>query len=159
VEVRVPSLRERRSDLPLLIRRLIDQHTARRGPKRLAPDAERLLLSYDYPGNIRELQNFLQRAVLLSEGELIEARHLPETLRGPHPPAYALDLGREGHPPGECFRTAKQRVVERFEQEYISGCLHKASGNISKAARLAGIDYKNFYIKMQQYGIEAASYR
>jgi transcriptional regulator with GAF, ATPase, and Fis domain len=160
VEVRLPSLRERRSDLPLLIRRLIDQHAGRRGPKRLAPDAERLLLAYDYPGNIRELQNFLQRAVLLSEGDTIEARHLPETLRGAHTPAYLPETGRDALPPGdECFRTAKQRVVERFEHDYISSCLQKASGNISKAARLAGIDYKNFYIKMQQYGIDSARYR
>ncbi|HKH48738.1 MAG TPA: sigma 54-interacting transcriptional regulator [Thermoanaerobaculia bacterium] len=161
VEIRLPSLRERRSDLPLLIRRLIDQHAGRREPKRLTPDAERLLLSYDYPGNIRELQNFLQRAVLLSEGDTIEVSHLPETLHGLRPSAPAApepDKG-EGLLPGEGFRAAKQRMVERFEREYIGRCLSKTRGNISQAARLAQIDYKNFYIKMQQYGIEAAKHR
>ncbi|MES1210954.1 MAG: sigma-54 dependent transcriptional regulator, partial [Acidobacteriota bacterium] len=160
VEVRLPSVRERRSDLPLLIRRLIDQHSGRRGPKRLAPDAEHLLLSYDYPGNIRELQNFLQRALLLSEGDTIEARHLPETLHGLRLPAAPPEMdGVDGMPLGDGFRAAKQRVVERFEREYIGRCLRKASGNISQAARLAQIDYKNFYIKMQQHGIEATRYR
>ena len=160
VEIRVPSLRERRSDLPLLIRRLIDQHAGRRGPKRLAPDAERLLLAYDYPGNIRELQNFLQRAVLLSEGDMIEVHHLPEVLRQLQPPAVeASSTDGEAPPLEQSFRAAKQRVVERFEHEYICGCLNKASGNISQAARMARIDYKNFYIKMQQYGIDAARYR
>jgi transcriptional regulator with GAF, ATPase, and Fis domain len=159
-EIRVPSLRERRSDLPLLIRRLIDQHAGRRGPKRLAPDAERLLLAYDYPGNIRELQNFLQRAMLMSDGEeVIEAQHLPEALRNLPPPVLPSEIEEEAPPPGECFRTAKQRVVERFEHEYLCRCLHKTSGNISQAARLARIDYKNFYTKMQQYGIDAARYR
>jgi transcriptional regulator with GAF, ATPase, and Fis domain len=159
VEIRLPSLRERRSDLPLLIRRLIDQHAGRRGPKRLAPDAERLLLSYDYPGNIRELQNFLQRALLLSEGDTIEVQHLPETLHGVHLPAPAADAEVDAMLPGEGFRAAKQRVVERFERDFLGRCLRKAGGNISQAARLAQIDYKNFYIKMQQYGLEAAKYR
>ncbi len=160
VEVRLPSLRERRSDLPLLIRRLIDQHAGRRGPKRLAPDAERLLLSYDYPGNIRELQNFLQRAVLLSEGDTIEASHLPEMLHGLLAPGPAFDTEEgDGLASGEGFRVAKQRVVERFEREYLARCLHKAAGNISQAARLAKIDYKNFYTKMQQYGIDSAKFR
>jgi len=159
VEIRLPSLRERRSDLPLLIRRLIDQHAGRRGPKRLSPDAERLLLSYDYPGNIRELQNFLQRAVLLSEGDTIEARHLPEMLHGLHSPGPAFEAEGDGEAAEEGFRAAKQRVVERFEREYIARCLHKSAGNISQAARLAKIDYKNFYTKMQQYGIDSAKYR
>ncbi|HBL25900.1 MAG TPA: hypothetical protein DD490_03595 [Acidobacteria bacterium] len=158
VEIRLPSLRERRSDLPLLIRRLIDQHAGRRGPKRLAPEAERLLLAYDYPGNIRELQNFLQRAVLMSEGETIEVRHLPETLQSWEAPLPA-EVEEEVLPVGEGFRAAKQRMIERFERDYLSRCLRRAGGNISLAARLAKIDYKNFYTKMQQYDIDAARYR
>ena len=159
VEVRLPSLRERRSDLPLLIRRLIDQHAGRREPKRLAPDAERLLLAYDYPGNVRELQNLLHRAVLLSEGEIIEVRHLPETLRRLQ--AADLEHGMDGEelPDIEGFRVAKQRVVERFEQAYLARCLRMARGNISQAARMARMDYKNFYTKMQQHGIDSTRYR
>jgi Nif-specific regulatory protein len=137
VEVRLPALRERRSDLPLLIRHLIEQHAGQRGPKRLSPDAERLLLAHDYPGNVRELQNVLQRAVLLSEGETIEARHLPDALQG--------------------LRLLAQETQE--EPASLARCLQKAGGNISQAARLAGIDYKNFYTKMQQYGLEAGQYR
>jgi transcriptional regulator with GAF, ATPase, and Fis domain len=160
VEVRLPSLRERRSDLPLLIRRLIDQHAGRREPKQLAPDAERLLLAYDYPGNVRELQNLLHRAVLLSEGDTIEVRHLPETLRRLQPSAD-LEHGMDGEelPDLEGFREAKQRVVERFERAYLSGCLRTARGNISQAARMARMDYKNFYTKMQQHGIDPMRYR
>jgi transcriptional regulator with GAF, ATPase, and Fis domain len=154
VEVRLPALRERRSDLPLLIHHFLDRLAARGGrPKRLSPEAERLLLAYGYPGNIRELQNVVQRAVLLSEGETIEPRHLPEALRAPSPDSFPEDMAGEG------FRAAKQKVVERFERDYISGCLRRVGGNISQAAREAGIDYKNFYIKMQQYGIDAASFR
>jgi DNA-binding NtrC family response regulator len=154
VEVRLPPLRERRSDLPLLIQDFLARLAAeRRGEKHLSREAEELLLRYGFPGNVRELYNVLRRAVLLSEGSLIEARHLPDALRAPRPGGEAgadLDLD---------FRSAKQRVVERFEREYVARCLREAGGNISQAAKAAGIDYKNFYTKMQQYGIDPASFR
>ncbi|HJX28248.1 MAG TPA: sigma-54-dependent Fis family transcriptional regulator, partial [Thermoanaerobaculia bacterium] len=166
VEVRLPPLRERRSDLPLLIRHLIEQQVSRhgrhRGPKHLAPDTEQRLLAYDYPGNVRELQNVLQRAVLLSEGETIEVRHLPEALQGGRPAAAQLGTTEsedDALPLGEGFRAAKQRLVERFERDYLTRCLREARGNISQAARLAAIDYKNFYTKLQQHGIDPARYR
>jgi len=154
VEVRLPPLRERRSDLPLLIRHFLARLAAeRRGEKHLSREAEELLLRYGFPGNVRELYNVLRRAVLLSEGPRIEVQHLPDALRAPRPGGEAggdLDLD---------FRSAKQRVVERFEREYLARCLREAGGNISQAARAAGIDYKNFYTKMQQYGIDPAAFR
>jgi transcriptional regulator with GAF, ATPase, and Fis domain len=157
VEVRLPALRERRSDLPVLIRHFMSRLDARRGEerKRLSPEAEALLLAYDYPGNIRELQNVLQRAVLLAEGPVIEAQHLPAALRELRPllPPLAEEAATSG------FRAAKQRVVERFERDYLARCLRESRGNISQAAKAAGIDYKNFYSKMQQQGIEAAEFK
>jgi DNA-binding NtrC family response regulator len=155
VEVRLPSLRERRSDLPLLIRHFLGRLAGGRGTKKLAPEAEALLLAYDWPGNIRELQNVIQRALLLAEGPVIEARHLPDALRELRPlvPPLAEEPASGG------FREAKQRVVERFEREYLTRCLTEARGNISQAAKAAGIDYKNFYTKMQQYGIEPGEFK
>jgi DNA-binding NtrC family response regulator len=114
------------------------------------------LLAYDYPGNIRELQNVLQRAVLLAEGPVIEAQHLPAALRELRPLLPPL-AGEAADASG--FRAAKQRVVERFERDYLSRCLRESRGNISQAAKAAGIDYKNFYGKMQQHGIEAAEFK
>jgi transcriptional regulator with GAF, ATPase, and Fis domain len=163
VEVRLPALRERRSDIPLLIRSFLEQLGSRRGePARpLSPQAEQLLLAHDYPGNVRELQNILQRAVLLSGGGTIERRHLPEALqaqavaeRGGAAEEQPLDLD-----PAAGFRTAKLRAVERFERDYIRRCLSEARGNIRQAAKAAGIDYKNFYTKMQQHRIDPASFR
>jgi Nif-specific regulatory protein len=157
VEIRLPPLRERRSDLPLLIRHfLVGLGSERRGDKQLSREAEELLLAYDYPGNIRELHNVLHRAVLLSEGPRIEAHHLPESLRAPRPVHEASEQPSAG---GLDFRSAKQRVIERFEREYVEGSLREAGGNISRAAKAAGIDYKNFYTKMQQYGIDPLEFR
>ncbi len=117
----------------------------------MSPDAEALLLAYDYPGNIRELQNILQRAVLLAEGPVIEPRHLPEPLRELRPL-----LPREDEPEPSGFRDAKQRVVERFERDYVARCLTEARATSPRPPKAAGIDYKNFYTKMQQYGIDAS---
>src|SRR6185295_7059941 len=158
VEVRLPALRERRSDLPVLIRHFLGRLAGRRGEekkKRLSREAEALLLAYDYPGNIRELQNVLQRAILLAEGPVIEARHLPESLRELRPLLPPL----EGEPDTSGFRAAKQRVVERFERDFIARSLRDAKGNISQAAKAAGIDYKNFYTKMQQYRIDPGGFK
>ena len=96
----------------------------------------------------------MQRAVLLAEGPVIEPHHLPETLRELRPL-----LPREEEAAASGFREAKQRVVERFERSYLTQCLEDARGNISQAAKAAGIDYKNFYTKMQQYGIEAGTFK
>ena len=99
----------------------------------------------------------IQRAILLAEGPVIEARHLPDGLRELRP--LLPPLAGETEPAGSGFREAKQRVVERFERDYITRCLGEARGNISQAAKAAGIDYKNFYNKMQQYGIEPAEFK
>jgi transcriptional regulator with GAF, ATPase, and Fis domain len=156
VRVVLPPLRERRSDLPLLLRTFREQLGTRRGEgaRSLAPEAERLLLAYDYPGNVRELQNILQRAVLLSGGGVIERHHLPEALQSLRTAAAPPE-----EPAGDGFRAAKQRVIERFERDYLSRCLREAGGNISQAAKAAGIDYKNFYTKMQQYRIDPVGFR
>jgi transcriptional regulator with GAF, ATPase, and Fis domain len=167
VEVRLPPLRERRSDIPLLIRSFLEQLGARQGEaaRRISPEAERVLLAYGYPGNVRELQNALQRAVLLSGGGVIERHHLPDALSAAVSPAEraggetGVEVDEIGIGFGRGFREAKQKVIERFERDYIRHCLREAGGNISQAAKTAGIDYKNFYTKMQQYRIDPATFR
>jgi len=153
VEVRVPPLRERASDIPLLVRYFLDRFNAKHGKeKQLSPRAEDLLLAYSYPGNVRELQNAVQRAVLVSRGPLIEPGDLPESLRAGAAP------GRDGALLAG-FRAAKRRVVEDFERDYIIRRLQAAEGNISQAARAAEIDFKNFHAKMTRYGIDPLRFR
>jgi len=146
LEVRVPPLRQRRGDLPLLIRHFLTALAEEHGreEKRLSPTAEALLTAHDWPGNVRELKNALQRAVLLAEGVLLEPRHLPDSLRS----------GPEAESAEARFKTAKRRVVERFERDYLSRCLEASRGNIRQAARLADLHYKNFYEKMKKYDID-----
>ncbi|HYG64394.1 MAG TPA: sigma 54-interacting transcriptional regulator, partial [Thermoanaerobaculia bacterium] len=153
VEVTLPPLRERRGDIPLLTRYFLEQHNRKAGKDRqLSAAAEERLLAHDYPGNVRELQNALQRAVLLANGPLIEPQDLPAPFRA------AAVRGSDGEPLGG-FRAAKQRVIEEFERDYLTRCLREAGGNISQAARAAEIDFKNFHIKMTQYGIDPAAFK
>jgi Nif-specific regulatory protein len=152
VEIQVPPLRERGDDILLLARTFLDRFNEKHGKARdLSAAAEELLLTYDYPGNVRELQNAIQRAVLLSTGSLIEPGDLPASFRA------VLRRGKGGALQG--FRAAKRRLIEEFERDYVTRCLREAGGNISQAARTAGIDFKNFYDKMAQYGIDAAGFK
>jgi transcriptional regulator with GAF, ATPase, and Fis domain len=153
VEIRLPSLAERRGDLPLLIHRFLAELAPETGPKRLSPEAQALLLGYPFPGNVRELKNALHRAALLSEGERIEPCHLPDPIRAAAPAAGA------GPDSELAFREAKQQAIERFERDYVERRLAEARGNISRAARAAGMDYKNFYTKVQQLGLGSAERR
>jgi transcriptional regulator with GAF, ATPase, and Fis domain len=152
VEISVPPLRERPGDVLLLARTFLDRFNEKHGKDRqLSTSAEELLLAYDYPGNVRELQNAIQRAVLLATGPLIEPGDLPASFRA------VLKRGKGGALEG--FRAAKKRLIEEFERDYLTRCLREAGGNISQAARTAGIDFKNFHDKMGQYGIGAVEFK
>jgi transcriptional regulator with GAF, ATPase, and Fis domain len=152
VRVEMPALRDRPGDIPLLARHFLARWSAKYGrERRFSTRAERLLLAYDYPGNIRELQNAIQRAVLVSGGPTIEPQDLPDTLRA------AEGAPRPGGASG--FRLAKRRLIEEFERTYLCRALEGADGNISRAAQTAGIDFKNFHAKMRRYRIDPAPYK
>ncbi len=160
LEVRLPALRQRPGDLPALSHHLLSELGRRHGcgEKRLSPAAEKLLAAHDFPGNVRELRNALERAVLVSRGEVIEPAHLPETIRKTAPGRDRAGVLGDAAPEVG-FSEAKQRIIEDFESEYVRRCLAASDGNISAAARLAGIDYKNFYTKVRRYRIKPASFK
>ena len=126
------------------------------GVSRAAMD---LLTTYKWPGNVRELVNTVERAVSFAEGELIEPRDLPETVRGEE--AAPSRRGGSSGPINvgaadvdATFKDAKERWVSTFERDYILTLLKKNKGNISHAAREADIDRKYFRKLMKKYGIE-----
>lgn len=149
VEVALPPLRERPGDVPLLAAHLLGEAARLHGRSiRLSERARARLLERPWPGNVRELWNVLQRAVLTARGPQIGVDDLPLGFEPDAPARPCDDPERLG------FREAKERAVERFERGYLSRCLGATRGNISAGARLAGIDYKNFYSKLKRYGIE-----
>ncbi|MFQ5605407.1 MAG: sigma-54 interaction domain-containing protein [bacterium] len=150
IGIEVPPLRERKSDIALLAEHFI-QIFGQKYHKmnlRLSDKAKDQLYLYDFPGNIRELENIIQRATILARGEEIEPRHLPVNLA-------SCDDGLSADGEALTFKAAKQRLVQKFEREFIIERLMKTKGNISRAAQQSGMDVKNFYTKMKKYDIDA----
>lgn len=155
--IRVPPLRERPEDLPILaeffLRRFARKCGKEIGP--LSPEDVAALRGYDWPGNVRELENFIERAVIRSAGLRAEiAAGLGASMRGTESGAAGLPF----HPELP-FREAKERVVSCFEKRYIEDALRRAGGKLTEAARLAGMDNKNFSEKMKRYGITLEAFR
>jgi DNA-binding NtrC family response regulator len=155
VSVVLPALRERPEDLPLLIESFLGAAANRLGrpPRSLDAGAYRALLAHEWPGNVRELEHALEQAVALASGEQIQLGDLPAAVqdrRVPH--------GDDQAPPGS-FRDAKQRVIERFERQFITEALSRHLGNISKAAEDMGMYRQHLQLKLADYGIDAEQFR
>ena len=154
IEICLPPLRDRKGDIPILAQHFLKKFGAKYSKEnlRLSREAESMLLNHSFPGNVRELENILQRAVVLAETEVIESHHLPPNLSDS---IKAAAMKKPLAP----FKAAKQRAVEAFESDYIIACLKASKGNISHAAQAAGIDLKNFYDKMRKYGIDPLAFK
>ncbi len=154
VEIDLPPLRERRSDIILLARHFLEKFKQKYDKNHISitDSALSLLQCYDYPGNVRELQNVIERAVVLAENSSIDINDLPASIQCKE----IVDDNVEKLSP---FKISKQKVIDNFEYEYISECLRTTKGNISKAARSAGINIKNFYMKMKKCGIDPLSFK
>ncbi|MBN9166881.1 MAG: AAA family ATPase [Myxococcales bacterium 68-20] len=146
VTVLVPSLRERREDVPLLVRAFLRSLGATRDTALFDAEVLSRLERYDWPGNVRELRNYVERCVVLRSVVPTEAR---ETSSVP-PPAVkaddAVDLDVS-------FREAKERAIVAFERRYVEALMDWSSGNVSKAARRANMDRMNLYRILQRSGL------
>ena len=154
IDLWLPPLRDRRCDIPTLAQHFLTTYAAKHKKEnlRISREAETLLSAYDFPGNVRELENVIQRAVVLTEGAAIEPRHLPSQFC-----REGTTSTRNGKP--SSFREAKYRATEKFERAYIIDCLTNAQGNISRAAQIAGINVKNFHAKMSKYEIDPHAFK
>lgn len=154
VEIDLPPLRERRSDIILLARHFLEKFKRKYNKNHISitENALSLLQSYDYPGNVRELENAIERAVVLCENSNIDINDLPASIQ-------YKEIVNDKVKELSSFKISKQKIIENFEYEYISECLRTAKGNISKAARAAGINIKNFYTKMKKCGIDPITFK
>lgn len=155
VPIFMPPLRERPEDVPLLVRHFIRKYSpvTEKEAVTISDAAMQALLTYTWPGNVRELENVIQHAVaFLAGGREITPEMLPQTLSG-------MPVQAASSPAYErSFREAKAQVLEAFERTYISSLLKKTSGNITRAAELAGMDRKNLQDLIKKYGLNAADY-
>jgi len=144
--IEMPPLRDRREDIPLLANWFREKF-ARQYEKRVtgfAPDAQMNLLHYGYPGNVRELENIVERAVLLTEEDEITAVDLPLEVRRPGIPL----LGK-----GVAFPYSEGLTLAQLEAEHIRRVLVHTAGNTTKAAKSLGISRSTLWRKMKEFGL------
>lgn len=140
VSIELPRLTERSADLAELAGDFVRQFASRNGRRSegLSSEALEILGGYDFPGNVRELRNIIEQAVLKSDGEMIEADHLPDYLR-----SAARFMQSRSHKPS----------LAEIEAVYIREVLEHTRGNKTRAAEILGISRKNLYEKMRRYNV------
>jgi DNA-binding NtrC family response regulator len=149
VKIRVPPLRERKEDLPPLIDHFLK--TLGRQPADLSPRLRERLLAHDWPGNVRELRNAVERAAALAGGDPSEAGMFSSQMPAVRPGGLADAAARWK---GLAFKDAKGQIVEAFEREYLADLLRRHHGNISAAAREAGIDRNYIHRLVKKYNLD-----
>lgn len=170
VRLRVPPLRERREDVPLLIRHFVARYARNYAFElpEIQPDFYAELLHRDYPGNVRELSNYVHRAVVLSSGAPLTADLLRDCPAECVPTAIhtsgaatvgGVSAGTLAAAPGGSFHEAKKRLIETFEREYLIAVLTECGGIVYRAARRAGMSERGFHKKLRQFGIDGTSFR
>jgi two-component system response regulator PilR (NtrC family) len=153
IRLRLPPLRERREDIPLLVDHFLRKFSAEHGRKvaGVDPEAMQALMAYHFPGNVRELENLIERAVILAPGDRLTLDAFP-TLGGlsaatpslsnvPFVPESGLDL---------------ERVVEDFERSIIISALERTGGNRTEAARLLSVSFRSLRYRLSKLGITGA---
>jgi|Deesub1362A_J573_1020465.scaffolds.fasta_scaffold00670_12 DNA-binding NtrC family response regulator len=143
VSIHIPSLSERRDDIPLLSYYFLKKYSTlmSKDVTEISEDVMVLLMNYDFPGNVRELENIIERGVALASGNTIEVAHLPEDLR-------KLSI--------RTFRRKGGRIptLEEQEEAYIKWVLKEVGGNKTVAAQILGIDRVSLWRKLKKYGVE-----
>ncbi|GAB4368994.1 MAG: acetoacetate metabolism transcriptional regulator AtoC [Acidobacteriota bacterium] len=147
VTLRVPPLRERREDIPVLAREFLTRvcRENRLEPRRLSPEALEALLTHDWPGNVRELQNAIEAAVVSSRGSVITAADLPPAIRS----RSADESSRSNGP-------LAGRSLREIEADAIRQTLELVSGSRTRAARLLGIGVRTLRRRIQELGLDAS---
>ncbi len=147
LSIDVPPLRERRDDIPVLIDYFLRKHTRNtsRLIRGLTPDARAVMLDYAWPGNVRQLESAIERAILLAENDLITVEDLP------------LEVRQEARPAsdGGAFKLPSEGIsFEDFERSLIVQAMERTDYNITKAAKLLGLTFRTLQYRLEKFGIK-----
>ncbi|HEY2513353.1 MAG TPA: sigma-54 dependent transcriptional regulator [Polyangiaceae bacterium] len=158
VPIRLPALRERAGDIPLLVEHFLGKFNERlkKHVTGVEQDALDVLAAYPWPGNIRELENVIERAVLFCDATKVRVNDLPPEVRGgtSAPPAQAADVDLQAalaHDGG--LKEHVKVAMSRLERELVSRALQQTNGNVTHAARLLKISRKGLQLKMKELGL------
>ncbi len=143
LSIKVPPLRERRDDIPLLIEYFLKKHAG--GRKRISNKAIEALKDYPWKGNVRELENIIERVILLTDNELIDADNLPEEIR-------LASLAEPTTMPSGGVNLEK--LINDIEKDYLLKALEKTNGVKTDAAKLLNLSFRSFRHRLKKYGID-----
>ena len=161
VPMELPPLRERRADIPVLVAHFIEKFNLRLGKhvESVDPEAMQILQAYGWPGNIRELENLMERSVLFADGPVVEAAQLPDSLReqapaaAPMPIAPVGPLGAIASPAGASMKEIVRQAQAELERELIARAREETGGNVTRAAKRLQISRKSLQVKMTDLGL------
>jgi DNA-binding NtrC family response regulator len=153
VTITLPPLRDRRGDIPLLANHALAKfgHLAESRVKEIGREAMEVLLDYTWPGNVRQLESAIERAILLCEGETIMPRDLPQEVLS------RKTLSKSGERParGEGFDIPPEGMnFENFERDLILQAMEKSDWVIAKAAKMLGMSYRTLQYRLDKFGLK-----
>ena len=148
IEIELPPLRDRLDDIPLLVAHFVEKHSAEleRPVRGVSEAAMQRILAHDFPGNVRELENVIERAVALCPGEQIDTEALPPALLAPAPRSDAPRIPPEG--------VDLEALTGEYEKGLLLEALDRAHGVKKRAASLLGISFRSFRYRLEKLGIE-----
>jgi two-component system NtrC family response regulator len=152
IPIQLPPLRERREDIPVLVAHFIEKVGAAQGKsvRGVTPEAMALLEQHPWPGNVRQVENVIERAMVLGSGSIIDVDALPSDLRQPTAASeIAVDLPAEG--------LDLEATLARIEQRYIEMALARTSGVQIRAAELLKVSFRQFRYKLRKHSLRALS--
>jgi len=146
LQLRIPPLRERKDDIPLLVDHFIAKYGVRlaRDTMTISRDAMRSLMDYAWPGNVRELENTIERAMVLADSARIEVENLPEKLLEKRTDVSLPFLGDD---------LSIKKATDSIERELIRRALEKTGGNRTRASELLEISHRALLYKIKEYGL------
>ena len=153
--IALPPLRDRREDIPALVAFFLERHALRGAPPEgFTSEALTALVRHDWPGNVRELENAVERALAVSDGPRIEFEALPEEVSASLRPR--VTRGTETH---LTYREVIDLARDRASREYLIGLMREVNGNVTEAARRAGMERESLHRILRRYGVRSEDYK
>lgn len=148
IQVELPPLRERSDDVPVLVSHFVEKYAEELGKpiERVSDEAMRELVAYSFPGNVRELENIIERAVALSQGGAIGVEALPPTVTASRPTPGHVVIPEEG--------VRLEGLVDDYERSLLREALRKSGGVKKHAAKLLGISFRSFRYRLEKLGLD-----
>jgi two-component system response regulator PilR (NtrC family) len=145
IPIHLPSLRDRREDIPLLVEFFLKKFAGGKEPKKITPEAMNLLMSHRWPGNVRELENTIERLVIMTPHHTVSLENIPDNMKsiGSGPELVLADIPDEG--------LEMEKLLENIEKNLLRKALEKTGGVKTEAAKLLGLSFRSFRHRLQKY--------